>query len=100
MNPIRRALEGWTADKWTKGAYHNLETGGQCLVGRLLVCNSAQPENLQLIEGVVAEQYGHTGDITIWNDAPERTFPEVVAVMEKAAVRYDENRDLEPSRAL
>jgi hypothetical protein len=90
-NPIRAALEGWTADQWVQGRYGTV-TEKSCLVGRLrkfpLHFNA-----FPFIWKVLAEQYGEgwsTVGIEVWNDIPGRTFAEVVSVMEKAAVRWDE----------
>lgn len=80
---------------------------GQACVGHWLLppplgafaasCSLRSP-SMRLLEEVIAEQYpGHHyayyGD---WNDAPGRTQAEVEMVLEKAAIRLDEQQGLAP----
>lgn len=49
------------------------------------------------VRAVIHEQYGVSRDPGHWNDAPGRTQSEVEAVLEKAALRLDEQLSLAPS---
>lgn len=91
-NPIRRALEGWREEQWAQKVmvYDDAGTIRMCLLGRLGMTQCDQ-RAADLVGKTIAELYpGFSEFIPSWNDQPGRTFDEVVAVMEKAAVRWDE----------
>lgn len=89
MNAAERALQGWTADQWCKGRFYDHQ-GRSCLWGRLIEDSvDGVVAALVAVGEIVQEQYALDG-VVAFNDAPETTFADVVAVLEKAAVRLNE----------
>ena len=101
-NPFRKALDGWTEDKWTKKAYV-APNGATCALGRL-GCRGPWDHNsgplaveAGMLRDVAAELFpwllpGDDGSVAIFNDAPVTTFTDVCQVFEKAAVRWEEQQ--------
>lgn len=106
MNRIREAIEVLARRGWTKDTFTD-ETGRHCLQGALYEAHGmtahrarygrplpgAVRHDIQLINEVLREQYperfGGVG-VSRFNDHPETTVDDVVRILEKAAVRYDE----------
>lgn len=95
-NPIRKAIEDWTEDEWCQGILSEEDLLGrsrQCLEGRCGVGYWSYENDRTvefLLRDVLKEQYGWHQSIWRWNDEEGRTFDEVYAVAEKAAVKWDE----------
>jgi hypothetical protein len=106
-NTIRTAIEVLARKGWTKDAFTD-EAGRHCLQGALYEAHClplpvekqpgrAVPEDLaldlRLVNEVIGAQYperlGGVG-ASRFNDHPETTLEDVVTVLEKAAVRKDE----------
>lgn len=92
MNPFEEALDRIRSSGWIQGELAR-PGEGYCLEGAFLF---AQPskchlEYYPLIRKVLGEQYGWGYSVYIWNDQPERTQAEVETILEKCAVRWDEN---------
>lgn len=97
-NPLRATLDGWNKDHWIKDSVRQ----GQrwCLIGRMHYVNHDQwPATLGTLVGVILEQYPERVDpcysiaelaIGDFNDHELTTFDDVRAVLEKAAVRWEE----------
>lgn len=108
MNPITEALDLLRRDGWAHMSTDRWLAGLRCAADAVL---AAQPE-LQsyelytnpaalIVDAVAREQFPERfvrfgrelgADCPVWpfNDDPRTTFADVEAVMEKAAVRFDE----------
>lgn len=104
-NPFEKVLDRLREKGWHKGDY-GFASGPNCLVGGLLFatgmniqesCNSPESETL---DKIVMEQYwgrairGSMTHIPNFNDHPDTTFTDVERVLEKAAVKWEEERVL------
>lgn len=94
-NPFRKALEGWTEDQWIKGDATRTvgaRITGMCLIGRISVmCPGQIAKADPILRPLVKEQFpGRAHGPVDFNDHPDTTFEDVCQVLEKAAVRWDE----------
>jgi len=107
MNKLRDAMDVLARRGWAKGAF--TDSGGRhCLQGALYEAHAVVPTNaadialplpadlaadVALVNDVIAEQYperfGAVG-VSRFNDHDETTVDDVLRVLEKAAVRRDE----------
>lgn len=101
MNPIREAIKTLPGN-WIKGTMSDND-GNHCGLGHL-ACALRDYEDkfrplrinirgiaLSAMHTVACEQYPERGENFVdFNDHPSTTEAEVIAVMEKAAVRFDE----------
>lgn len=100
MNPYREALTGWDAEHWCKVATQT-DDGKRCLLGRWCQVGQSQ-HDIGLLAETIAEQYPDrlipienpipVFVVTYFNDRVDTTFGDVTAVLEKAAVRWDEQQ--------
>jgi hypothetical protein len=107
MNRIRQAIEVLAHAGWTKGTFTD-EGGRHCLQGALYEAHQVQApqkddvgtplcrplaDDVRLVNSVIEEQYperfGAVG-VSRFNDHPETTLDDVIRVLEKAAVRQEE----------
>lgn len=107
MNRIREAIEVLARKGWTKNAFTD-GAGRHCLQGALYEAHGLRPftetqvglpvseglaTDLRLVNDVIAanypERFGGVG-VSRFNDHPDTTVDDVVCVLEKAAVRRDE----------
>ena len=67
--------------KWTKGVFHTTHADGDafCLAGAISQCYVAP--RWELVRNAVMAEIN--GCITLWNDAPERTFADVKALVDR-----------------
>lgn len=107
LNTIRTALDVLSKRGWTKDAFTD-QDGRHCLQGALyeahLLALPAEKQpgvpvteplaaDIRLVNEVIEDQYPErSGGIGVsrFNDHPETTVEDVVRVLEKAAVRKDE----------
>lgn len=106
---LQRAASLAATGKWIQGEYHHL--GGSCAMGFVYdaeviaassrgtgsVYSPANELGMKYIVPLIWEQYPEGDDsgepwasVESWNDEPGRTKDEVVAILEKAAVRAGE----------
>lgn len=91
---LRAMLDGWTEDKWFQGDTRG-PSGSLCLYGRF--CQVSRPAthyiDWRFLDEVVVQQWpdrvgdsvDSTGVTVLFNDHPDTTFADVVALVEKAA---------------
>jgi hypothetical protein len=110
-NPYTRAIAVIKEKGWTQGKLQDEYDDRVCALGALSFAlhGDAHGEvGLELhnvLTGIIKEQYpdltsdwcsicnmDHGNGVAAWNDRDERTEAEVIALFEKAAVRYDEQR--------
>lgn len=84
-------LQEWFTDesKWSQGADFRDSAGSPlltksgvsatCLMGAILICTTDEDKRGQLIDMICAT----IGNITVWNDNPERTFEDIVSLVTK-----------------
>jgi hypothetical protein len=102
MNPFTEALEELRQNGWRQGS-RGKATGPKCIVGAIQWVRTGSmdyaftgaynaPEVL-FLNSVLHEMYTLPDLISVdsWNDI-DATWPEVEALMEKAALRWDEER--------
>jgi galactitol-specific phosphotransferase system IIB component len=94
-NPIRNALVQLSRRGWVKGYIEDAQ-GRVCLLGALSHCSGGIGAST-IVEKVIVEQYPERYDAAVYmnhvarfNDHPDTTLEDVVMVMEKAALRLDE----------
>lgn len=107
-NRIREAIEVLARRGWTQGAFTD-DAGRHCLQGALYEAHGCQPRlqgrltrtvpdpgvtaDIRLVNEVIAAEYpdrvGAVG-VSRFNDHPETTVEDVLRVLEKSAVRRDE----------
>ena len=95
-NPFEKVLDRLREKGWCKDQYGDLATGPNCIAGAALAEGvfehgywGENPTAIQL-EAVIREQYGMV--IPAFNDHPDTTFSDVERVLEKAAVKWEEER--------
>lgn len=102
-NPFEKVLDRLKEKGWRQGDY-GPKQGPNCLVGGLLVVTGKKvhesygSKESQLLDKVVTEHYsdraivGNMTHIPNFNDHPDTTFTDVERVLEKAAVKWEEER--------
>jgi hypothetical protein len=110
MNPFRKTKEVLKGGRrWTKGAYHaygNETPEGDvfCLMGALTEATAREgviedSSERRILTSIICEQYPPLKDYDVtcavedWNDFPETTWVDVERVLDKAAVKFDEQVD-------
>lgn len=101
-NPIREAVENLSGH-WHQGGYNSEDGNNSCALGHLrsVMGFHENYDNFDYTEwrkciGILNRTSGAmfpdrtSQNIVIFNDHPDTTEDDVIAVMEKAAVRYDE----------
>lgn len=92
---LRAMLDGWTEDKWVKGI--GARTGRVCVLNharivggreRLLAVKAVMDETVQ--SHWPARSFHFPTNAVGFNDHPDTTFADVVALVEKAAARAAE----------
>jgi hypothetical protein len=86
-------------EKWTKGVLARNAEGKQvdikhptaecfCIIGALKKCYASNIDDMQFQFAVakIITELGPIDSLASWNDAPERTFEEVKALVERADV--------------
>lgn len=104
-NPFEKVLDRLREKGWRKGDY-GPKSGPNCIVGGLLEITGMtiresylSPEKVML-DSIVTEQFweravrGRMTHIPNFNDHPDTTFSDVEKVLEKAAVKWEEERVL------
>lgn len=87
---LSRARDVLAERGWHQGGYTNRRTGAVCLYGAVNVArgvavNSAEPESRRLASLVlVADGFDDPLNIGGWNDAPERTYEDVIFALKHA----------------
>jgi hypothetical protein len=87
---------------WTKGRMQGLD-GRLCLMGSLLIADrKVYIDSLHALEPIIEEQYpdrfvkNHFNEkhiIAQFNDHPDTIFGDIEVVLEKAAIRWDEENE-------
>lgn len=110
MNRFERAIDRLNRRGWTKGSYENLN--GFCLTGAMgrhylrpsqIVESQSYWQDEELVAKILQEQYPDINWDTIhvkwdtiprWNDDIAQSKKEVIRVLEKASIAYEENKGL------
>ncbi len=96
MNIIEKAMENLPG-RWSQGKYND-GNGNSCGLGHVLKVSinetgqswSKESEDaFTIMNSVAQEQYGTVG-FAQFNDLPDTTEDKVLAIMEKAAIKFDE----------
>ena len=99
-NPFEKVLDRLREKGWHKGSFGH-ESGPNCIVGAGLLSEAITADAtgywgsspvVHLLVGVIAEHYNQTGGVAHFNDHPDTTFEDVERVLEKAAVKWEEER--------
>lgn len=95
-NPFEKVLDRLREKGWCKGGFDGPD-GSHCIVGAFRGFLSMA--RLQSLEGILREQYpdriaGRLCPIPNFNDHPDTTFADVERVLEKAAIKWEEERVL------
>ena len=97
MNKIREALNYLDGGaRWHKGGLSDGDN--RCLIGALMMVDGDDYAIESVVEDVVLEQYADRINVidnclrpvAQFNDHPDTTWPEAERVMEKAAMKLDE----------
>src|SRR4051812_12227413 len=101
LKVLQNAKNRLVTKGWIKFGFFN-DAGSACLVGALhgmqritnmdrIVDYQHNREGIHqaydFIDEILKEQYNYTGGLMDFNDADERTFDEVIAVLDKAIVK-------------
>ena len=103
-NPFEKVLDRLREKGWHKGSY-GTQFGPNCLVGGIKIINGlpttlrmiSHPQ-VELLSNIIYEQFrdravdGPMTCVPNFNDHPDTTFPDVERVLEKAAVKWEEER--------
>lgn len=93
-NPFEKVLDRLREKGWYKGGFTGPD-GSQCVVGASRgICNT---QFFSLLEEILRDQYpdrlsGRLRPTPNFNDHPDTTFSDVERVLEKAAVKWEEER--------
>ena len=98
-NPFEKVLDRLREKGWIKGRYHMDESS--CLLGAAMMERAVYwfscglTANNTLIVSIIESQYPDRiefGVVPDFNDHPDTTFEDVEKVLEKAAVKWEEER--------
>lgn len=96
-NPFEKVLDRLREKGWRKGDF--LKGESTCIVGASMALGSVIPHanGYTVLRVMITDQYpdrltGKFGLIANFNDHPDTTFSDVERVLEKAAVKWEEER--------
>ena len=96
-NPFEKVLDRLREKGWRQGSMGDLEKGPNCIAG---AGNSVlMAHHYRILESILDDQYpertsGRMCPTPNFNDHPDTTFSDVERVLEKAAVKWEEERVL------
>lgn len=94
-NPFEKVLDRLREKGWMKGELGE-PTGPNCMVGGAHYTVGAVFLNWAIPTTIIKDQYpgrgGPHGFVDVFNDHPDTTFTDVERVLEKAAVKWEEER--------
>ena len=99
-NPYKKVLDRLRQRGWHKGSFGD-RRGPNCLVGAHMQTHCSTIKQFKQwtedIIGIILVQYpdrinGSMAEIPNFNDHPDTTFEDVERVLEKAAVKWEEER--------
>lgn len=101
-NPFELVLDRLREKGWRKNGFGDW-TGPNCIVGAHMTLNNETNKNFRsfrtFLVSIIHEHYsdrseGRLETIPNFNDHPDTTFADVERVLEKAAVKWEEERVL------